>query len=281
MNWVDFILNIAGLLLWLNWRAGKADPLGKRTPATLIGTLRSAAPQKMRRWDVPMVLSVFIFLRAALYWLVGSTLRWVAILNLGVIRIPFRTDEFGRFWFFRILLFSFLSFVLTLGIFYSCLLLLSLLKGPKPIHEFVRMQLGRIDGWPRIAKWFLPLVVTAICWWLVSWLLAWLQIIPQPLPVQRVEEALIIAIQSYLLWQFPAAAILVLYLLNSYIYFGRHAIWNYMEGTALTLLRPLKGIPFLKIGKVDFTPVVGIALVFLIAQFAGLGIAALFKHLSG
>lgn len=275
MNWVDLILNIAGLLLWLNWRAGKADPLGKRTPATLIGTLRSAAPQKMRRWDVPLVLAALIFLRAVFYWLIGPALRWAGTLNLGVISLSFRSDKFSR-----ILLFSGLSFTLALGIFYSCILLFSLLKGPKPVHDFVRMQLGRIDGWSRTAKWFLPLVVTAVCWWLASWLLAWLQIIPQPSPARRIEEALIIATQSYVLWQFPIAAILVLYLLNSYIYFGRHPIWNYVDGTAQTLLRPLKGIPFLRIGKVDFTPVAGIALVFLIAQLTEWGVVVLYKQLS-
>lgn len=279
MNWVDFILNIAGLLLWLNWRAGKADPLGKRTPATLIGTLRSAAPQKMRRWDVPAVLAALIFLRAVFYWLIGSALRWVAELNLGVIRVPFRTDEFGRFWFLRTLLFSVLSFALTLGIFYSCLLLFSLLKGPKPVHEFVRMQLGRIDGWSRGVKLLLPLVVTAICWWLTSWLLVWLQIIPRPSTAWRIEESFIIASQGYLLWQFPIAAILVLHLLNSYIYFGRHPIWTYIEATAQTLLRPLKGI-YLRIGKVDFAPLLGIVVVFLIARLAGWGVSVLYKRLS-
>ena len=275
MNWVDLILNIAGLLLWLNWRAGKADPLGKRTPATLIGTLRSAAPRKMRRWDVPLVLAALIFLRAVFYWLIGPALRWSGTLNLGIISLSFRSDKFGR-----ILLFSALSFALALGIFYSCIILFSLLKGPKPVHDFVRMQLGQIDGWARAVKWFLPLVVTAVCWWLVSWLLAWLQIVPQPSPARRIEEGLIIATQGYLLWQFPIAAILVLYLLNSYIYFGRHPIWNYVDGTAQTLLRPLKVIPFLRIGKVDFKPVVGIAMVFLIAQFAEWGVVVLYKRLS-
>jgi len=274
MNWVDLILNIAGLLLWLNWRAGKADPLGKRTPATLIGTLRSAAPQKMRRWDVPAVLGALIFLRAVFYWLIGPALRWAGTLHLGIISLSFRSDKFGR-----ILLFSFLSFVLALGILYSCLLLLSLLKGPKPIHDFVRMQLGRIDGWPAWVKCFLPLAVTAICWWLVSWLLAKLQIIPQASPSWRIEQSFLIATQGYLIWQFPAAAILVLHLLNSYVYFGRHPIWNYVDVTAERLLRPFKGIPFLRIGKVDFAPVIGIALVFLIAQLAGWGIGFLYKRL--
>ncbi len=99
MNWVDLILNIAGLLLWLNWRAGKADPLGKRTPATLIGTLRSAAPQKIRRWDVPAVLAGLIFSRAVFYWLIGPALHWSGTINLGVITLSFRSDKFGSGFF--------------------------------------------------------------------------------------------------------------------------------------------------------------------------------------
>jgi uncharacterized protein YggT (Ycf19 family) len=274
MNWVDLILNIAGLLLWLNWRAGKADPLGKRTPATLIGTLRSAAPQRTGRWDLPAVLGALIFLRAVLYWLLGPALRWAGILNLGVISLSFRSD-----WFGRILLFSFLSFALTLGIFYSCLILLSLLKGPKPIHDFVRMQLGQIDSWPDGVKWSLPLMVTTIAWWVVSWALEKMGIIPQPVSeAWRVGESLVIALQSYLIWKFPIALLLVLHLLNSYIYFGKHPIWNYVDATAETLLSPLERIP-LRIGKVDFTPVVGIALVFLAAEFAGRGIGLLYRRL--
>lgn len=274
MSWVDFILNIAGLLLWLNWRASKSDPLGKRTPATLIGTLRSAAPQRTRRWDLPVVLGAFIFLRAVLYWLLGPALRWAGTLNLGVISLSFRSD-----WFGRILLFSLLSFLLTLGIFYSWLVLLSLLKGPKPIRDFVRMQLGRIDDWPDGIKWFLPLIVTVICWLLASWLLQTMGIIPRPASeTWRVGESLVIASQSYLIWKFPIAALLVLHLLNSYIYFGRHPIWNYADATAETLLRPLAKIP-LRIGKVDFAPIIGIALVFFIAEFAGRGIGLLYRRL--
>jgi uncharacterized protein YggT (Ycf19 family) len=274
MSWVDFILNIAGLLLWLNWRAGKADPLGKRTPATLIGTLRSAAPQRTGRWDLPLVLSALIFLRAVLYWLLGPALRWAGILNLGVISLSFRSD-----WFGRILLFSLLSFLLTLGIFYSWLVLLSLLKGPKPIHDFVRMQLGGIDDWPDGLKWFLPLVVTAVCWWLTSWILQKMGIIPRPISeAWRLGESLVIASQSYFTWKFPIAALLALHLLNSYIYFGRHPIWNYADATAQTLLSPLTKIP-LRIGKVDFAPVVGIALVFFMAEFAGREIGLLYRRL--
>ena len=281
MIWVDFILDLAGLLLWLNWRAGKIDPLGKRAPATLVGTLRRAEPLRLHRWHLPVVLGAFLFLRAVLYWLIGSAIGWVAKLDLGVISLPFRSDESGRFWFGRILLFSILSFLLTLGVFYSWLLLLSLLKGPKPVHDFVRLQLGRIDDWSRGVKWILPFVVTAISWWLVSWVLAWLHIIPQPASVMgRIEGSLIIASEGYLVWKFPLVALLLLHLLNNYVYFGRHPIWNYADVTSQMLLRPLKSVPFLQVGKVDLKPVVGIAAVCFAAVMAGRGLSMLSERLA-
>ena len=40
MTLIDFILNLAALLLWFNWRAARIDPLATATPSTLAGTLR-------------------------------------------------------------------------------------------------------------------------------------------------------------------------------------------------------------------------------------------------
>ena len=84
---------------------------------------------------------------------------------------------------------------------------------------------------------------------------------------QRIEEALVIGLGSYLVWKFLIGALLALHLLNSYIYFGKNPFWNYVNATAQTLLSPLEKIP-LRAGKVDFAPVVGIALVFFIAELA-------------
>ena len=69
-----------------------------------------------------------------------------------------------------------------------------------------------------------------------------------------------------------------LHLLNSYIYFGKHPFWNYVTAEAQTLLRPLRAVP-LRAGKADFAPVVGIVLVFLFAELAERGLAALYLRL--
>jgi len=273
MGIIDFILNLAGLLLWLNWRSVRFDPLGKRTPATLIGTLRRAEPRRWRRWHLLAALGSLLFLRAVLYWQIGASAGWVAgKLNLGIIELSFRSDSFGH-----ILLFSFFSFGLTLGVFYLWLLLFSILAGPEPFHRLVRIQLGPIDRWPNVMKFSLPLVFSAILWWLVSWPLSWLAVVPQPVSaMHRIEESLVIGLGSYLAWKFAAGALLVLYLLNSYIYFGKHPFWNYVTAEAQTLLRPLRAAP-LRAGRADFTPIVGVALVFLIAEFAERGLAALLR----
>ena len=275
MGLIDFILNLAGLLLWLNWRSVRFDPLGKRTPATLIGTLRRAEPRRLRRWHLLAALGGLLLLRAALYWQIGSGVGWPAgKLDLGVIELSFRSDSFGR-----ILLFSVFSFGLMLGVFYLWLLLLSILNGPEPFHRLVRMQLGQIDRWPRGVKLFLPLVFTALLWWLASWVLMWLDIIPRPISAShRIEESLIIGLGSYLSWKYIAGALLALHLLNSYIYFGKHPFWSYVNTEARTVLWPLRAVP-LRAGKVDFAPVVGIALMFLLAGLAERGLAALYLRL--
>ncbi|HVU07904.1 MAG TPA: hypothetical protein VHG89_05095, partial [Verrucomicrobiae bacterium] len=173
MGIVDFILNLAGLLLWLNWRSLKFDPLQKRTPVTLVGTLRPAVQKKFRRWHLLAAIGALIILRALLYWQIGSAIHWTGNLDLGVIALSFRSD-----WFWRILLFSFLSFGLMLWTFYLWLLLLSILAKPQPVHRFVQIQLGEVDHWSRRTKIFLPFVCSAIAWWVASWLFDWLQIIP-------------------------------------------------------------------------------------------------------
>jgi uncharacterized protein YggT (Ycf19 family) len=125
----------------------------------------------------------------------------------------------------------------------------------------------------------LPFLVTAVLWWLSSWLLGWLHISTQPVSMaHRIEQSLVIGLGSYLVWKFPLGALLVLHILASYIYFGKHPFWNYVKLTAQELLRPLKKIP-LRLGKVDFAPVLALALIFLAAELAERGLNFLYLRL--
>jgi uncharacterized protein YggT (Ycf19 family) len=279
MAFIDFVLNLAGLLLWIKWRSLPFDPFNKRTPATLVGTLRRAAPSRFRRWHLLAGISLLLVSRALFYWQIGSasTPAWVAKLNLETTVLPFVSNSFGR-----MLLFSTFSFGLALGVFYVWLLLLSILAGQtateRPIYRLVQMQLGGIDRWPRWAKIISPLAVTALVWGVASWPFAWLHPKQTMSAAHRIEESLVIGLGSYLVWKFVAAALLVLHLLNTYIYFGKHPFWNYVNVTAQTLLAPLQKIP-LRAGRVDFAPVVGIAIIFSAAELAEHGLIWLYARL--
>ncbi|HEX5399098.1 MAG TPA: hypothetical protein VFY06_08630 [Verrucomicrobiae bacterium] len=269
MRLIDFILNLAGLLLWLNWRAARADPINKSRPATLIGTLRRAEPGGMKGWHLAVALGLLLFFRALFYWQIGSVTTWTARLDFGVTTLSFSSVLSGPMMsFLRMLGFSLFSFGLLLGIFYSSLLLLSILRGPMPTHQLVKIQLGRIDDWPLWLKLSLPLMMVTLVWVAAGWPLAWLQVIPHPSSlVHRIEEAVVVALDSYLIWKYLIAALLILHLLNSYIYFGRHPLWSYVNAVTKKMLLPLEVIP-LRAGKVDFAPLLGIVIVFLLTELA-------------
>ena len=275
---IDFILNLAGLLLWLNWRAVRFDPLAKTAPATLTGTLRRAAPSRFKRWHLLAALAGFLLLRALLYWKIGSALNWTGTLDLGAITLSFRSDFFGR-----TLLFSVCSFGLAMAVFFLWLLLLSLLQPPASasdsLQRLVRLQLGRVDNWPWPVKAALPLAAIACGWWLLSWPLGQWAIVPRPASaVQPMEQALVIGLGSYLAWKYLIVAVLMLHVVNSYVYFGNHAFWNHVHVLARRLLLPLRRVP-LRVARVDFAPVLVIAVVFLLSRLMETGLTALYAKL--
>ncbi len=278
MGIVDFILNLAGLLLWLNWRSIRFDPLTKRLPATLMGTLRPASPDKLQRWHLPLFIGGLLLLRAVIYRWVAPF--WVFKLHFGFLAPPFRSDNFSG-----MLLFSFLSFGVTLGVFYIGLLFLSLLKGSDQIHRFVRIPLGRVDHWSAPVKIILPFFGTALAWFVLGGLLDVL-LMSQSANLThaansmtlRIEQSVVMGLAAYLIWKFPVAVLLLLHLLNSYIYFGAHPIWNYINLTAQKLLQPLKKLP-LRAGRVDFAPLLGLVLLFLAALALERGLMGIYRRL--
>ena len=279
MSWVDFILNLAGLLLWLSWRSVGLDPFVETTPATLAGTLRRAEPHRLKRWHFLVALGGLLLLRAVLYWQVGAAADWTPNLHLHSVgrAIPFRSD---CCW--RMLVFSLLSFGATLGLFYLWLLLPSLVieksAEPDPVQKLVRMQLGRVDRWPWLLRLSLPLAVTFLVWYGVSGLLAGMTVIPPAVSkAQRFQQAVVVGVGSYLSWEYLIGGVLALHLVSSYVYLGSQPFWTWVATLARNLLTPLRGVP-LTLGKFDFTPLAGLALVFFLGQLVERGLSWLYTR---
>ncbi len=271
MSLIDFILNIAGLLLWVSWRYVPFDPLTKTRPATLTGTLRPAESANFRfvksfaRTGSLLAIVPLLLFRAFFYWWIGPALSWTPAIKLGAIAISFRSDLLER-----MMLFSLGSFMHILVVFYLWLLLFSLLH-PRPLDsdpagKFLRIQLGAVHVWPWFLKLLLPLVAAFVIWLGPGCLLNVWGIVPAaPSWLQRAEQGLVLGLGTYLVWKYALGAVLGLHLLNTYVYLGNHPIWNFINSIARRVLTPLRAVP-LRIGKVDFAPVVGIALIFLLAE---------------
>jgi len=273
MSLIDFILNLAGLLLWLNWRAVPLDPLTSATPATLVGTLRRAERTRVRRWHFLAALAGLLVFRAWLYGQLGPALNWSPRLNLVATRLVFNSaDPHG--W--QPLLFSLLSFSRLLGIFFLWLLLLSLLARRKDESllslRLARLQLGFVSGWPAWKKLLLPLVAGFVVWWLLAWPLAAWGLIPRPVSTEaRLAQATLVGSSTYFAWKYLIVALLTLRLLHNHVYFGGHPVWNFVDLAGRRLLGPLERLP-LRVGRIDLTPVAGIVLVLLVAHFAENGV---------
>ena len=278
MELIDFILNLAGLLLWVGWLSVRFDPVAKSLPATLAGTIRRAEPRGRSGWHFVAALVGLLLFRGLLYWQIGPAIDWTPSLGLGATAIFLRSDFLGR-----ALLFSVLSFALALAVFYLWLLFLSLVNcraaEATPLQRLVRLHLGRIDAWSWPLKLVLPFLLGTLVWLtLMPLLTGWKIIPPAHSLAHRLEQAGTIGLGMYLRWKFLIGGLLVLYLLGSYVFLGNHPFWNFIAVTGRNALGPLCRLP-LRVGKIDLAPVVAIALVFLAAGLAERGLTALYQRL--
>ncbi len=264
MGLIDFILNLAALLLWLNWRSLRFDPLVRSTPATLVGTLRRAEPRRLKGWQLLVGLGALLLFRAWLYWALGSQADWTPKLDLGLIMPAFRSDVFRR-----ALAYSLLSFLRTLVIFYFWLLALALLNRPTadldPIQKVVRLHLGRVARWPWAVQVILPVLLVATLWLLLHPLMLYLGVVNHPrVHAYLLGQGLLISAGLVFTLKYLIPPFLFLHLVASYVYLGSNPLWDFVSTTARNVLVPLK---WLRFAKLDFAPVAGVALVFLLLHW--------------
>jgi len=271
MTLIDFILNLAGLLLWLNWLSIRHDPLARPTAATLVGTLRKAGHSRLRRWVFVVGLIALLLVRAFFYWSIGSAIDWSPNLGLtGDIRLFFPLSA-AAYYLGLMLLYSVLSFGKVLVGFYACLILLSFLgeRGSEgdPFLRLARAHLGPVARWPWPVRLGLPLLGVGLAWLAFGPLLTALEIMPQPASWgHNLELAVLAGADTYLTWKYLIGGLLAFHILNSYVYLGNHPFLTFVTVASQSILRPLRTLP-LQFGKVDFAPLVMVAVVFTAAEF--------------
>jgi len=277
MSLIHWILDIAALLLWVDWRSGRVVALKTgQVTISITNSIRETEKSRFRGLGSLGALITVLLLRPFIYSSLGSSWQWTPRINLLVISIPWRTDSFAQLF-----VFSFLSFACTLGVLFSWLLFLSGVNAGFPendlVHRFIRFQLGWVNKLPRWAKLIAPLIVPGLCWLAAAPLLQRFLIIPPPKsPVRYWEQAGVFCVASLLLWRWLLLLIFGVHFVNLYVYLGTHPFWNYMSQTAVRLLQPLK---WLRFGRLDLSPIAGAVLVFFLAEFLQRWVLKTFQHL--
>ena len=258
MSFLDSILNLVGLVLWIDWRSSKAVVKNPPQGVTLAHSLQSTERQKTRPWISLGALVLLLGVRGFFYWNVGTAATWTPVLDLVAISLSWRSDLLPV-----TMLFSVVSFGLTLFAYISGLLLLSCLhsrRGDEHQGErFVRFQLGWLDRLPWPFKLVLPFLIALGLWTGFNPLLAHLQMVPEPQSLAEIiREGAVLGLCIFIYWEWLLLPLFLLHFINTYVYLGHHPFWEYVSRTGGRLLWPLK---FLRIGRLDLSPLAGMALV--------------------
>ncbi len=271
MGLLDFILNLAGLLIWLNWRF---LILAKRDPGpggiSLAGTLKSTASARAPSWPYLAGLGGLLLLRALAYYTIGSNLHSNMILSLGIVPISFNPRMLMRMF-----LFSGLSFLVFAGIFYFWMLLFSIVTRnvtePDACLRLLRQHLG---WWHRRPVWFRllsPFVLAAAFWLVFGRILEEMGMFPaQSSASVRFFRAFLVGVYAYTFWIPPLVGLLVLYVAQSYVYFGDAAFWKFVQ-TSGRIVVSWVGKWQIRFQQVEITPIVMVILLWWIGWTGQIG----------
>jgi uncharacterized protein YggT (Ycf19 family) len=92
------------------------------------------------------------------------------------------------------------------------------------------------------------------------------------------EEAAVIGVGAWLLWQYALVGVLALHVLSTYVYLGNAPFWNFITSTARNFLRPVQWLP-LRVGNVDLLPILVVAIVLVVGRFLPPLLAELYSRL--
>ena len=230
---------------------------------SLAGTLHRTNARSRRNGVLLVLLGLLLLGRAVVYRLLAPASSWTPRLNLHFIIPAFPNESFVA-----LLAFSVLSFLRILSVPYLwafTLLAVNRRSGDgNRLQKALRLHLGLAGRLPWILQLVIPLVAVASAWIVLAPFLAFLGVNSRiPALPALTRQGCLIGGALYLSLKYILPALLLAHLILSYVFFGRSTVCEFINLTAGNLLVPLRWLP-LKLGRVDFSPVVGAALVLLV-----------------
>ncbi len=279
---INLLLNLAGLGLWIGAFAFSHAAARLSRPLTLLSTMRPETSAAHGRLVLLGSLTALLILRAAAYWNFSMTGGRFPSVDFRILSISFRPDLFTE-----LLAYSIGSFFVFLYLYYLWMLGISLCcrsSGPADsIENFVNQQLrflaSRHVGW----KVFAALFAGAGLWLAIGSALLVFGIgeIPREWSVSTILwQSPFVAVSFGCSFLLVMAAVLVLHLIHSYVHFGEHDVWPFIDRTAKVYLSPLRRFP-LMFGRFDFAPILGILVFWFLNRIGDRGIRWVWEQLPG
>lgn len=275
---VDLLLNLIGLVLLLAWRtAGK--PAAVRGAGTLLSNLKPAESRPTKRWGYLLALGGLLLARPLVYSVAAMGLNWTPMIGLGPAALAFRADDPNR-----LILHSLLSFGwawLAATAWATVLVALTALeREPEGWSRILREFLGRLGRIPIWLQLIFPLLAGGLAWVLLTVPLANLGILPRiPAGPELAAQAAVVGASVWLSLKWLLVGVLLLRLVNTYIYLGNAPFWDFIHRVGGTLIRPLAWLP-VRLGKLDFTPLITAALVWTLWWGMEIGLARAFASIN-
>lgn len=262
MNLIHWILNLAALFLWIDWRTGRAT--AQPQPVISLASALRETHRAPRAWGSLIAVLLILLVRPFFYHTVGASLDWTPVTDVLAISIPWRSDLLGRMF-----VYSTVGFGVTLVYYYGCILFVSAANAGSPktevLRRFIRAQLGWLDHLPWFLKLLAPFVAVAVSWAALVPILVQLGMLPAtPPPAVLWSQAGILAVAALLVWKWFFVVLFLLHALNTYVYLGTHPVWPFIESVGAKLLKPLF---FLRAGKLDLAPFAAIALILVLTEW--------------
>ncbi|MFZ9854612.1 MAG: YggT family protein [Limisphaerales bacterium] len=263
MAFINLLLDLVVLVLGLSVLG-----IGTRAPThragTLLGNLKPAESRPTRSWKPVALLVVLLFLRPFLYRILSDVLGEIPSWNAIPASIPFRPDSF-----LRLLLFSWVSFLWTLIHFLCWVLLLSALskacRDPANWNRFFEELIGPLVRCPLPLSLLLPGLAAGLLWLTLRWPLRMMAIAPAPASTAALlEQSILVGLGVWVSIRWLLGGLLLLRLINTYVYLGNNPFWDFVHQIGGIPLLPFRRLP-LQIGKLDLSPLLAAAVVFLVA----------------
>lgn len=274
---VDLFLNLAGLLMWVSWR-GISGLEAAGSAGTILGNLRPAERVRQPRWGYLAALVGLLFFRAVIYRQVGPAVPWHPTWSVAAVTLPFRSDSFLRMLSYSLLSFGWLLLKwYTWGV--AVLVINQSGKDRDGVTRVIRRQMGWVGSLPGWLLIFLPMIAAGVAWMGVGWLAAESRMMPALRDgAHLVQQGVLMGLSHFCVLRWLLVGVLLLHLLNLYVYVGAHAFWDFVQHTGERLSRPFA---FARLGQLDLSPIPAAMLIWSGMNVLGYGFPWLKSALPG